>query len=142
MGKSKAPKAPTYEELRDKHCPPDVTGKRPHAAITAIASDEEGEETQTFFFRSIGAKRWRELLKAHPPTDDDHAQTEAIGAGRALWSVEGFPRALIQTSCVEPVLSDDDLEEMFHGDTWNDAEITHLFTTAYEVNTKSSVVKK
>jgi hypothetical protein len=138
MGKRQTPAAPpTFSEIRGR-MPVGTHGKRPRLEV-ATFTDDESQETRCFYLRAIGHKAYQELLAEHPPTDEDHAETAKLGAGRARWSIEGFPRALIQASCVDPVLSDADMDEVFGGTSWNHDEITYLFEQAYKANTTALV---
>lgn len=141
MGKQPKVK-PTFAEVYAAHCPPGPLGKRARMEVAEILDDATGEVSHRFYCRGLGGTAYRKLLAEHPPTDEDHQETQALGAGRARWSVQGFPRALIQASCVEPALSDQDMAEMFEGGAWNEDEITHLFAAAYKASTTVRTVSR
>lgn len=82
----------------------------------------------TLLFRAVGRKRYDALLLAHPPIKDDDSSS---------YNEETFPPALIQASCVDPVLDDETIAGMY--DEWNWAEISQLWVAALEVNTQAQV---
>jgi len=88
-------------------------------------------ETVTLRFHSIGRKAWEALIDANPPTvEQRHAAKEE--GNEAVWNSDTFPQALIAASCVEPVMSLEQVQELF--DEWNTAESGALFNAAYAVN--------
>lgn len=111
-----------------------------HVAKTAAAVDATSKR---FTFHALGHKTYQALLTAHKPTDDDHEQVKAEGSGtRALFHAETFGPALVKACSADPVLTDDDIAEIFDGGAWNLSEIGLLFMAAYEVNTQRRVVRK
>lgn len=85
-----------------------------------------------FTMRALGRRAYRALVEAH--------QGEDTAKDPAADGDEGFARALVQASCVDPVLSAAEVAHIFDGDEWNNGEISYLFAAAYEVNTKRRVV--
>lgn len=107
------------------------------------AYDHVEATSRTFTFRNIGNTAYQKLLTKHPASDDDHEQVKAEGRGtRALYHAESFAPALVQASCIDPVLDNDDIADIFEGETWNLAEIAQLFQTAYEVQTQRTHVSR
>ncbi len=101
---------------------------------------EVEKATQWYVFRSIGRDAYRDLQDAHPPTDEDHKELADSGeGGKATFHLDTFAPALVQASCVEPVLDNDAIEEIFHG-IWNESEITQLFIAAQTANISRRVV--
>jgi hypothetical protein len=92
------------------------------------------EETVELRFRSIGRKRYDDLVRAHPPTDEQKAE-----AADVPYEVESFSVALIAASCVEPKMTEDEVAEL--SETWNVAEFMQLWMAALEVNTQRRVVE-
>jgi len=99
------------------------------AATTAL--DAMDAATLWFTFRSLGRTPFRDLLLAHPARDEDHEAVSVQSEGsKAPYNMDTFPRALVQASCVDPVLSGDDIEDIFEGDAWNDVEVNALVVHA------------
>jgi len=95
------------------------------------ALDAMDAATLWFTFRSLGRTPFRDLLLAHPARDEDHEAVSAQSEGsKAPYNMDTFPPALVQASCVDPVLTDDDIEDIFEGDAWNEVEINALVVHA------------
>jgi len=133
----------------------DDSDGRAKIAATVLADDEKTirelqdiaesaltrlkETSQTFVFQSLGRTTMRELYDAHPPTDEDHARVRAAiedANAEAPYHEETFAPALVKAASVDPVLSDDDIAEIFTGDTWNNTEATMLYMTALSASTQ------
>ena len=56
------------------------------------------------------------------------------------WDPCTFPQALGQASCVHPQLTNEDIDEIFDGETWSGPEVMSLVFTAVEANTTRRVV--
>lgn len=92
------------------------------------------EASVTMRFQSIGRKKYDALIDAHPATDEQKADAKKQGVDEMpAYNIETFPPALIQASCADPELSEDDVQQIY--DDWNNAEIFELFMAALEVNT-------
>lgn len=87
---------------------------------------------QTFKFRSLGRKTFRDLVRKHPATDEDHEalQAEVGSTARARWNDEGLSRELLHLASVSPSLTVEMVDEIFDGPNWNDAEVLLLKTAA------------
>lgn len=112
------------------------------AAATAL-----DEATVWFTFRSLGRRRWRELVAAHPPTEEDQAAAKAMGQEKADWNLDDLPRALLPLACVSPGLTLEQVDEMLDGDdedggAWNDAELMLLSNTAILAQTGARSVNR
>lgn len=80
----------------------------PALAERLVAFEAEIEAAKrSFRFRAVGKRAWADLLKEHPPTKDQRAAN-----GRLDHNPETFPIAAIAASCVEPVLSVDDVAKL------------------------------
>lgn len=101
------------------------------AVDTAVEAVEQASVQMTF--RSIGRKRYDMLVRAFPATDE----VKAEHGEDAPYDADPFSVALIAASCIEPVLSEDQVKEL--RDTWNSTEYVELFATALEVNTQRRV---
>ena len=118
----------------------DAAELAPLEAAASTALDAMEAATTWFTFRSLGRKAFFELLAAHPPRDEDHEAAATVGEGsRAPWNLDTFPEALVQTSCVDPVLTDDQIADIFHGENWNDVEINALFVHAQLAQSQAPV---
>lgn len=90
-------------------------------------------ETVHCKFRSIGRKAYEDLMEAHPPTPEDFEEhAKAGGKGEPAYSTKTFSVALIAASCVEPKMTEAQVQELF--DRWNFAEIAPMWVAALEVN--------
>lgn len=107
-------------------------------AATA-ALDAMDAATTWFTFRSLGRKAFFALLEAHPARDEDHAVADAANGGRSPYNLKTFPRALVQASCIDPVLSNDEIGDIFDGDAWNDVEINALVVHAQLAQSQAPV---
>jgi hypothetical protein len=66
-------------------------------------------------------------MAAHPSKDDNEA-----------FDSETFPRALIAASCVDPVMSEEQVAELF--EKINQGEVKKLFDAAWDVHNSSEMV--
>lgn len=161
MGQGKGTRPPTFDHLRKKQ-PLERTIRIPldDAAVVAFQDASEalgrvqmvkGDETEAqaafdaakaaldaetveLRFRSIGRKRYEELVRAHPPTDEQKTEN-----ADAPYDIETFSAALIAASCIEPVMTEAEVSEL--SETWNVAEFMQLWVAALEVNTQRRVVE-
>ena len=161
MGQTKANRPPTFDHLRKKQ-PLERTVSIPlnDEAVRTFKDAQEalgrvqmvkGNETEAkaafesakaaleaatveLRFRSIGRKRYDELVRAHPPTDEQKAE-----AADVPYDVESFSVALIAASCIEPKMTEAEVTEL--ADEWNVAEFMQLWMASLEVNTQRRVVE-
>jgi hypothetical protein len=126
--------------IRDQVDGADAAVLAPFEQEATDALDALDAATRWFTFRSLGRTPFRELLAKHPPRDEDHEAAATVGEGsRAPWNLDTFPEALVQTSCVDPVLTDDQIADIFHGENWNDVEINALFVHAQLAQSQAPV---
>jgi hypothetical protein len=85
------------------------------------------EAEEPFKLRYIGDKAYSDLMAAHPSKDDNEA-----------FDSESFPRALVAASCIEPVMSEEQVAELF--EVINEGEIKKLFDAAWDVHNSSDMV--
>lgn len=130
------------------------------AARVASAIDALREASAVFVMQSIGRKALRELIEAHPPSDaqmkewekeafiiptnDDIAEAakndkplpkpirKQDAPPEPAWNFETYPRALMAASCIDPVMTEDQVQEL--DDEWNAEETLELWMAALEVN--------
>lgn len=107
------------------------------AALTDLSAAVRDAEvalaaaTESFTFRSLGRKAWRELVAKHPPTVEDNAAWVASGGqGDAPWSTDGLRRDLLHVASETPVLSTADVTAIVDGDAWSEPEVDLLFAAA------------
>lgn len=94
--------------------------------------------TVTLRFRSIGRRRYDSLVEDHPVSDEGRQRAQDQGAPAPPYDVETFAPALIAASCVDPVLTVEQVGEIW--DEWNTAELMELWAAALEVCTQRRVV--
>jgi len=85
------------------------------------------EAEEPFLLRYIGDKAYSDLVAAHPSDNDQEA-----------FDSESFPRALVAASCVQPVMTEDQVVALF--EVINEGEIKKLFDAAWDVHNSSDVV--
>jgi hypothetical protein len=124
----------TLQHLRDA----DIAALTPTLTAVQAAEVELDTVRERWVFRSLGRTAWKALQAKHPATEDDQeAWTAAGGEGKPAYSFETIARDLITAATVTPTLTPGDVEEMFDGDTWNDAEIATLFQYAVIAQTQA-----
>lgn len=121
-------------------------------AETALAADAENadllqaveqakeaveESAVTLLFRSIGRKKYDQLIRLYPATEEQSAEHKEQFGSEAPYDADEFSVALIAASCADPVLSEAQVREL--RDDWNTSEYVELFTAALEVNTQRRV---
>lgn len=72
--------------------------------IEALEAEIEAAKVE-FRFRSIGKRAWADLLAAHPPTKPQRTADPRIDH-----NPQTFPVAAIAASCVDPVMTVDDVK--------------------------------
>lgn len=91
--------------------------------VSALRKKIRAAETE-FRFRALGDREWSDLIAAHPSPDADK-----------MWDPETFGPALISACAVDPVMTADQVLELF--DVLNGAQRDELWRGAYEVNTEA-----
>lgn len=109
------------EDLTDVH-----PGRELAAKLKGLREQIKAAE-QPFKLRYIGDKAYSDLMAAHPAKDDNQA-----------FDSERFPRALIAASCVEPVMNEEQVSQLF--EVINEGEIKKLFDAAWDVHNSSEMV--
>lgn len=108
---------------------------RPLRDAVTEAEGAVREATETFRFRALGRHSYDELVREHPPTDEDHELARSQSGSpdaRAQYHTDTFAPALIAACLVDPPLSLDEVKSLWA--EWNQAEAVEMFTTAYAVN--------
>jgi hypothetical protein len=110
--------------------PADLTDVHPGREL-AVKLKEVREQIKAaevpFKLRYIGDRAYSDLMAAHPASDDGQA-----------FDSDSFPRALIAASCVDPVMSEEQVAQLF--EKINEGEIKKLFDAAWDVHNSSEIV--
>lgn len=101
-------------------------------ALRARAVKEDA--VVTVRFRSIGRHAWDDLIRSHPPTDQQIAEAKASGMGDLNFNSDTFPPAVVAASLDEPKMTVDEVAAIWDSPEWNQAELGILFAAALEVN--------
>ena len=100
------------------------------------AKDSEVE----FVFSGLGRGAYTDLLRQHPPTDEQKVLAEAAGAS-ASWNADTFPPALLAASCS----SVDGADEQWWAQrwqSWTTGEVTRLWNVCLQAQTGVTEVPK
>lgn len=90
-------------------------------------------------FRSIGARRFDEMIVEHPPTDKQVEEAKEKGEDPPAYDVNTFGPALVHASCIVPDdLTLEDVEGYYA--EWNQGDIMLLWMGALSVNQMSRSV--
>jgi len=89
------------------------------------------ERTATFLFQDQGRKRFEDLWKTCPPSDEQREQGYE-------WNPDEFGPLIIAESCIEPKLTLEEATQMY--DEWSTAEAETLLMTAINVNMGMSAI--
>lgn len=92
------------------------------------------ESSQEFTFKAIGRRAYEDLMMDHLPTADQVVKAKKAGGGEPAFNPDTFPPALILASCVDPILTEADVKEIWEGDEWSQNETTTLFMVALDAN--------
>lgn len=84
---------------------------------------------RSFRFRAVGKKAWADLLALHPPTKDQLSE-----APRLDHNPETFPPAAIAASCVDPVITPEQVDQLEQG--LNLAQFDLLWTACLDANVR------
>lgn len=100
------------------------------------------DASQRFKFRSIGRKKYDDLVGLHPPTDAQRKEIEKEGGDpdNLSWNPDTFPKALVAASITEPLLTPEQVDEMWASDDWSESETAALSVTALEANNSRRIV--
>lgn len=95
------------------------------AEIDALEA-EMREHTHRFAFRALPSRQYRDLVEQHPPREG-HKEDPIWGANTAT-----FPHALIAACCIDPVMSEEQVEQLC--EVLTDGQALTLFGCAWGVN--------
>ena len=105
------------------------------------------EESIKFRFRSLGYKRYDQLMTDHLMTDErirelvDAGKISEEDSAQLTWDPETFPVALIVACMIEPEASEEELAEWLADGSFNTTEIQELFAAAMTCNVAASRVE-
>lgn len=89
------------------------------------------EHTAYFTFQDIGRRRFVDLVKEHPPSDETKKTFTDLGEDIPEFEPDTFAPALIHATAVDPPISLEEAEEICA--TWSEADIDSMFLGAYIV---------
>lgn len=101
--------------------------------VLRARADEE-DAVVAVRFRSIGRLAWDELIRDHPPTDEQVAEAKSAGLGDLNFNSDTFPPAVVAASLDDPKMTAEEVAELWDSPDWNQAELELLFIAALEVN--------
>lgn len=110
--------------------PEDLTAVHPGRELAVKLKDlrEQIKAAEVpFKLRYIGDKAYSDLMAAHPSKEANEA-----------FDSDTFPKALIAASCVDPVMSEEQVSQLF--EVINEGEIKRLFDAAWDVHNSSDMV--
>lgn len=117
-------------ELSDTWQADSLAAGNPHEKlakrIAAVRERMKRSEVE-FRFRALGAQAWSDLIAAHPSKNKNEA-----------WDPETFPQALLAQCCVDPVMSPEQVNELF--EVLNEGQRTELCQAAYDVNAEATSI--
>jgi len=110
--------------------PTDLSEVHPGRAIAEqlkVVHAQVREAEEPFVLRYIGDRAYSDLMAAHPSQDANEG-----------FDSEAFPRALVAASCVQPVMTEEQVAALF--EVINEGEIKKLFDAAWDVHNSSDVI--
>ena len=103
------------------------------------AEAAKGDVVVAVKFRSIGRHAYDDLIRQHPPSEEQQAEAKTAGV-ELNFNPETFRPALVAVSMEEPKMALEDVAAMWDSPDWNAAELTALFNGAVEVNSRRVVL--
>lgn len=107
--------------------------------VNELRSDIE-DYIVDFVFRSVGRRRYEELVSECPASKKQIADSKRDGLDEPGWNPDVFPPTLIAAALVEPEMTSEDVFEMWESEEWNQAELVTLFMAAMAVNAERKTV--
>lgn len=107
-----------------------LAAKNPAEALTKRISAARARMKKAeveFKFRALGDKAWSDLVVAHPSKNKHEA-----------WDPETFPKALLAVCCVDPVMTPDQVGELF--EVLNEGQRGELVQAAYDTNAEATSI--
>lgn len=94
--------------------------------IIELRKQAKAEEVE-FVFKGIGRRPYTDMLRAHPPTDEQQ-RIAADNDQRMQWNPDTFPPALLAAACVNPTGTDIAWWARKY-DEWGTGQISRLWNT-------------
>lgn len=85
-----------------------------------------------FVFRSLGRRKFEDLMVEHPPTDKQRRVTKERGWDPPEFNKDTFPPALVFACLQSPEMTYEEVIEIFESDDWSGAETTALFLSCMD----------
>lgn len=117
-------------ELSDTWQPDSLAGANPGEKIARqikAARDRMRKAEVEFKLRALGDRAWSDLVAAHPSKNKNEA-----------WDPETFPKALLAKCCIDPVMTADQVEELF--EVLNEGQRGELVQGGYDVNAEATSI--
>lgn len=105
------------------------------AVVDLTNQVEADKERHRFTFRTVPYSRWRDLVEAHPPTDQQKKRADWLE-----YNPDSFPPVAVAASCHDPELTDDDA--VWLRENLPRLEFDRLFNAAFEVSVGGSDLPK
>lgn len=104
-----------------------------------LAALDEG--TLWLTFRSLGRRRFRDIVEEHPASEQDQQDWADAGQhNKAPYAVGSFAPALVREASHQPQLSKADVDAIFEGEAWNEQEVTGVYQAALAAQTAARSV--
>jgi hypothetical protein len=97
-------------------------------------------ESIKFVFRAVGRKRYEELVMAHQPTNKQLQKAREQRQDAPDFNEDTFPQAIVAACLEEPVLSPEEVNQLWDSEEFSIAEQRMLLQTAVMVNQQWRVV--
>jgi hypothetical protein len=111
----------TLDQLKKK--------QRVTKTVYLVLNGDDGEPVEVgLSFRGIPAHEYDKTISKYPPRPSDKKQ----GYG---YNPDKFGPALLSLTCIDPVMSEEDANEIWASDDWNRGERMMLLMAAIEVCT-------
>lgn len=130
-------------KTRLEYKPDDRNLLKEHDAAVAKLEEAKAlmlENSVLFKFRSIGRKRFDDLIFEHPPTEAQIKKAKENGSGEANWNEDTFPIALIHACLVDPKMEEHEVKDLWDSEDWSGSEVLALFWAALEVNSNRRAI--
>lgn len=91
-------------------------------------------------FRALSQPKYKALKREFPPTEAQNDETQRRYGMQADVNADEFAPHLIAASCVQPVMTVDQVRSLPEEFGWSDAEMTHLYQLALRTNESRTVL--
>jgi hypothetical protein len=93
------------------------------------------DNSTKFVFRSIGRRRYDDLIGEHQPTEEQIAELKRDEPDATLeFNPATFPPAIVAACIVEPALTKSEINDMWDSEAWNAVELSSLFEACLLAN--------